>query len=71
MATVNEAPSAETDRLATARRSTTTASWIAFRALLLRDLTVLRKSLNEFLPRTLIQPFLLVFVLERSYPSAP
>ena len=69
MATVTEAPSAETDRLATARRSTTTASWIAFRALLLRDLTVLRKSLNEFLPRTLIQPFLLVFVFTFVFPK--
>jgi ABC-2 type transport system permease protein len=54
--------------LATARRSTATASWAAFKALLLRDLTVLRKQLNEFLPRTLLQPFLLVFVFTYVFP---
>jgi ABC-2 type transport system permease protein len=55
--------------LTTARRSTATASWAAFRALLLRDLTVLRKQLNEFLPRTLLQPFLLVFVFTYVFPK--
>ena len=70
MATVTETPGAETERLATAHRSTTTASWIAFRALLLRDLTVLRKTLNEFLPRTVLQPFLLVFVFTYVFPIA-
>jgi ABC-2 type transport system permease protein len=55
--------------LATARRSTVTASWAAFKALLLRDLTVLRKQLNEFLPRTLLQPFLLVFVFTYVFPK--
>jgi ABC-2 type transport system permease protein len=54
--------------LATARRSTATASWAAFKALLLRDLTVLRKQLNEFLPRTLFQPLLLVFVFTYVFP---
>jgi ABC-2 type transport system permease protein len=54
--------------LATARRSTVAASWTAFKALLLRDLTVLRKQLNEFLPRTLLQPFLLVFVFTYVFP---
>ena len=34
----------------------------AFGALLLRDLTVLRKNLKEFIPRTILQPLLLVFV---------
>ncbi|MEP6625829.1 MAG: ABC transporter permease [Acidimicrobiia bacterium] len=48
-----------------ARRSTRTA----FRALFLRDLTVLRKSLKEFLPRTLLQPFLLVFVFTYVFPK--
>jgi ABC-2 type transport system permease protein len=43
-------------------RSEANASRIAFGALLLRDLAVLRKNLAEFIPRTLIQPFLLVFV---------
>ena len=38
------------------------ASRSAFGALLLRDLTVLRKNLNEFIPRTIIQPLLLFMV---------
>jgi ABC-2 type transport system permease protein len=69
MATVTTSPGVEVDRLATAHRSTTTASWTAYRALLLRDLTVLRKTLNEFLPRTLLQPFLLVFVFTFVFPK--
>jgi ABC-2 type transport system permease protein len=58
-----------TGALATARRNTITASWVAYKALLLRDLTVLRKTLNEFLPRTLLQPFLLVFVFTYVFPK--
>ena len=58
-----------TGALTTARRSTVTASGAAFRALLLRDLTVLRKTLNEFLPRTILQPFLLVFVFTYVFPK--
>ena len=41
----------------------------AFGALLLRDLRVLGKSLNEFLPRTILQPFLLVFVFLYVFPT--
>ena len=41
----------------------------AFGALLLRDLTVLRKNLKEFIPRTLLQPFLLVFVFTYVFPK--
>lgn len=41
----------------------------AFGALLLRDLTVLRKNLKEFIPRTIIQPFLLVFVFTYVFPK--
>jgi ABC-2 type transport system permease protein len=41
----------------------------AFGAMLLRDLTVLRKNLKEFLPRTFIQPFLLVFVFTYVFPK--
>ncbi len=41
----------------------------AFRALLLRDLTVLRKNLKEFIPRTLLQPLLLVFVFTYVFPK--
>ena len=45
------------------------ASRSAFGALLLRDLTVLRKNLNEFIPRTIIQPLLLVFVFLYVFPQ--
>jgi ABC-2 type transport system permease protein len=45
------------------------SSRAAFKALLLRDLTVLRKTLKEFLPRTLLQPFLLVFVFTYVFPK--
>jgi ABC-2 type transport system permease protein len=69
MATVTETPAGASPGLATARRSTATASWTAYKALLLRDLTVLRKQLNEFLPRTLLQPFLLVFVFTYVFPQ--
>jgi ABC-2 type transport system permease protein len=41
----------------------------AFKALLLRDAFVLRRNLKEFLPRTLIQPFLLVFVFTYVLPK--
>ena len=50
-------------------RSTTAASRTAFKAMLLRDLTVLRKNLREFLPRTLLQPFLLVFIFTYVFPK--
>ena len=50
-------------------RSPRAASWVAFRALLLRDLVVLRKGLKEFLPRTLLQPLLLVFVFAYVFPK--
>jgi ABC-2 type transport system permease protein len=45
------------------------ASRIAFRALLLRDLVVLRKTLKEFIPRTILQPLLLVFVFTYVFPK--
>ena len=50
-------------------RSSTAASWSAFKALLLRDLVVLRKTLGTFLPRTVLQPFLLVFVFLYVFPK--
>jgi ABC-2 type transport system permease protein len=50
-------------------RSTLQASRTALRALILRDLLVLRKNFPEFLVRTLIQPFLLVFVFLYVFPS--
>ena len=39
------------------------SSRIAFGALLLRDLWVLRKNLRAFIPRTIVQPLLRCFVL--------
>jgi len=45
------------------------ASRDALLALMLRDLVVLRKNFAEFLVRTLIQPFLLVFVFLYVFPS--
>jgi ABC-2 type transport system permease protein len=50
-------------------RSAAAASRAAFAALLLRDLTVLRKNLGIFVTRTLIQPFLLVFVFLYVFPK--
>ena len=38
-------------------------------ALILRDLAVLRKNFGEFVARTLIQPFLLVFVFLYVFPT--
>lgn len=49
-------------------RSTFTASRAALRALVLRDMLVLRKTFWEFVARTLIQPFLLVFVFLYVFP---
>jgi ABC-2 type transport system permease protein len=50
-------------------RSAAAASRTALYALLLRDLAVLRKHLVEFVLRTLIQPFLLVFVFLYVFPD--
>ncbi len=53
----------------TATRSTFEASRTALGALILRDLTVLRKNVPEFVARVLIQPFLLVFVFLYVFPT--
>ena len=51
-------------------RSAVESSLSAFRALLRRDMRVLHKNLfKEFLPRTLLQPFLLVFVFTYVFPK--
>jgi len=55
--------------LAEATRSAAAASRTAFKALLLRDLAVLWKNLGEFVGRTVIQPFLLVFVFLYVFPK--
>jgi ABC-2 type transport system permease protein len=51
------------------RRGSVASSFVAFRALLLRDLVVLRKTYKSFLARTLIQPLLLVFVFTYVFPK--
>jgi ABC-2 type transport system permease protein len=50
-------------------RSAVASSRIAFGAMLLRDLVVLRKRLREFIPRTLVQPLLLCFVFLYVFPT--
>ena len=50
-------------------RSAAASSRIAFGAMLLRDLVVLRKRLREFIPRTLVQPLLLCFVFLYVFPT--
>ena len=50
-------------------RAVGAAGRAAFVGLLARDLTVLRKNLKEFLPRTLLQPFLLMFVFTYVFPK--
>jgi ABC-2 type transport system permease protein len=49
-------------------RSAAAASRSALLALILRDLVVLRKNFAEFVTRTLVQPFLLVFVFLYVFP---
>src|ERR1019366_2911625 len=50
-------------------RSTFAASRSALHALILRDLVVLKKNFGEFVIRTLVQPFLLVFVFLYVFPT--
>jgi ABC-2 type transport system permease protein len=49
-------------------RSSAVASRFALQALILRDLVVLKKHFGEFVVRTVIQPFLLVFVFLYVFP---
>jgi ABC-2 type transport system permease protein len=75
MATTATTPESAPSALGPARigavplRSTVAASRTALGALLLRDLTVLRKHLLEFVLRVIIQPFLLVFVFLFVFPK--
>jgi ABC-2 type transport system permease protein len=63
-------PPAPAPRIATRpTRSVMAASRAALRALILRDLVVLWKNKWEFVIRTLVQPFLLVFVFLYVFPS--
>jgi ABC-2 type transport system permease protein len=50
-------------------RSPRAAAVTAFRALLLRDLRVMRKTTRAFLLRTIMQPLLLVFVFTYVFPK--
>ena len=50
-------------------RTAAQASRSAFAALLFRDLAVLKKNLREFIPRSIIQPFLLVFIFLYVFPK--
>ena len=61
--------SANPSSLTGSTRSAAAASLTAFKALLLRDLAVLEKNLGVFVARTLVQPFLLVFVFLYVFPE--
>jgi len=63
-----QAPAAARAISITPGRSTFAASRMALWALVARDLTVLKKNVGEFIVRTLIQPFLLVFVFLYVFP---
>jgi len=69
MTTATESPPSRLAISAEPSRSTAAASRAALKALILRDLLVLRKSFWEFVARTLIQPFLLVFVFLYVFPT--
>lgn len=49
-------------------RSTRGASWVAFKAMLLRDFTILDKRLIQFVAATVMQPLMLVYVLTNIFP---
>jgi len=69
--TTDETPIAPTrhEFALTPARSAWAASRTALGALILRDLVVLRKNFAEFVVRTIIQPFLLVFVFLYVFPT--
>jgi ABC-2 type transport system permease protein len=54
---------------ARATRSSSASSRTALKALILRDLVVLKKNFWEFVIRTLVQPFLLCFVFLYVFPK--
>jgi ABC-2 type transport system permease protein len=66
MATVPATPYMQSDK---GLPSAAAISRAAFSALLLRDLTVLKKNIGVFIARTVIQPFLLVFVFLYVFPQ--
>ncbi len=68
-ARMNEARMNETTSTPVRQTPVKVNSWTAFRALLLRDLYVLAHNLKEFVPRTILQPLLLVFVFAYIFPK--
>jgi ABC-2 type transport system permease protein len=71
MATLTTTPAVAGTRLGvvTEVRPAARAARSALAGLLLRDFTVLKKNFGEFVTRTLIQPFLLVFVFLYVFPT--
>jgi ABC-2 type transport system permease protein len=69
MSTTVAAPTPASAVVLVPTRRPAQAAQVAFGALLLRELTVLRKTLREFIPRTILQPFLLVFVFTYVFPK--
>jgi ABC-2 type transport system permease protein len=69
MTTALSVPSSHPRIEAKPTRSQLASSRIALRALLLRDLVVLRKNFSEFAIRTVVQPFLLCFVFLYVFPK--
>ncbi len=65
MSTTTTAPSKDLGPESMGHPSTAAAFW----ALMLRDFYVLRKNLKEFIPRTVLQPLLLVFVFTYVFPK--
>lgn len=57
------------DTAAITAAPTQVSSFTAFKALLLRDFYVLSHNLKEFIPRTVLQPLLLVFVFTYIFPK--
>ncbi|HWF36440.1 MAG TPA: ABC transporter permease [Solirubrobacteraceae bacterium] len=54
---------------AAARRSPRATTFLAFRAFIARDLTVLDSNLQRFVPSAVMQPLLLVFVFTYLFPA--
>jgi ABC-2 type transport system permease protein len=69
MTTTVPGPISQTAITSAPMRSAASASRIALRALMLRDLVVLRKHFLEFVARTVVQPFLLCFVFLYVFPK--
>jgi ABC-2 type transport system permease protein len=68
MVTTDVSAAARTPIAIEPARSSAVASRFALQALILRDLVVLKKHFGEFVVRTVIQPFLLVFVFLYVFP---